>query len=76
MRTDPDAPKHKGISVLLIPTDLDGVVCRPFADMCGIDNLDFNEVFFTDVRVPAENLVGPLNGGGEWPTAHSAMSGR
>ena len=70
-RTDPDAPKHKGISVLLIPTDLEGVVCRPFADMCGIDNLDFNEVFFTDVRVPAENLVGPLNGG--WGVANGSL---
>ena len=71
VRTDPDAPKHKGISVLLIPTALDGVVCRPFADMTGIDNLDFNEVFFTDVRVPAENLVGPLNGG--WGVANGSL---
>ncbi len=57
--------------MLLIPTDLDGVVCRPFADMCGIDNLDFNEVFFTDVRVPVENLVGPLNGG--WGVANGSL---
>ena len=71
VRTDPDAPKHKGISVLLIPTDLDGVVCRPFADMTGIENLDFNEVFFTDVRVPAENLDGPLNGG--WGVANGSL---
>ncbi|GLP74479.1 acyl-CoA dehydrogenase [Mycobacterium antarcticum] len=63
VRTDPDAPKHKGISALLIPTDLPGVVRRPFADLCGEDNKDFNEVFFTDVEVPVENLVGPLNGG-------------
>ncbi|MBJ7339669.1 acyl-CoA dehydrogenase family protein [Mycolicibacterium sp.] len=63
VRTDPDAPKHKGISALLIPTDLPGVVRRPFADLCGRHNTDFNEVFFTDVEVPAENLVGPLNGG-------------
>ncbi|MGV0835017.1 acyl-CoA dehydrogenase family protein [Mycolicibacterium thermoresistibile] len=71
VRTDPDAPKHKGISVLIIPTDLPGVVCRPFADICGQDNLDFNEVFFTDVRVPAENLVGPLNGG--WGVANGSL---
>jgi alkylation response protein AidB-like acyl-CoA dehydrogenase len=71
VRTDPDAPKHKGISVLLIPTDLQGVVCRPFADLCGEENLDFNEVFFTDVRVPAENLVGPLNGG--WGVANGSL---
>ena len=58
VRTDPDAPKHKGISVLVIPTDTPGVVRRPFASICGHDDLDFNEVFFTDVRVPAENLLG------------------
>jgi alkylation response protein AidB-like acyl-CoA dehydrogenase len=71
VRTDPDAPKHKGISVLIIPTALDGVVRRPFADLCGEENLDFNEVFFTDVRVPAENLVGPLNGG--WGVANGSL---
>lgn len=71
VRTDPDAPKHKGISVLVIPTDLPGVVCRPFPSLCGIDDLDFNEVFFTDVRVPAENLVGPLNGG--WGVANGSL---
>lgn len=71
VRTDPDAPKHKGISVLLIPTDLPGVVCRPFADICGQENKDFNEVFFTDVRVPAQNLVGPLNGG--WGVANGSL---
>ncbi len=39
--------------------------------MCGEDNLDFNEVFFTDARVPAENLVGPLNGG--WGVANGSL---
>ncbi|MDR3662343.1 MAG: acyl-CoA dehydrogenase family protein, partial [Mycobacterium sp.] len=63
VRTDPDAPKHRGISVLLVPTDTPGVVRRPFASACDRDDLDFNEVFFTDARVPAENLVGPLNEG-------------
>lgn len=71
VRTDPDAPKHKGISVLVIPTDLPGVVRRPFPSICGVDDLDFNEVFFTDVRVPAENLVGPLNGG--WGVANGSL---
>ena len=71
VRTDPDAPKHKGISVLIIPTDTPGVVCRPFADLCGEENKDFNEVFFTDARVPAENLVGPLNGG--WGVANGSL---
>jgi alkylation response protein AidB-like acyl-CoA dehydrogenase len=71
VRTDPDAPKHKGISVLIIPTDLPGVVRRPFADLCGQDHQDFNEVFFTDVEVPAENLVGPLNQG--WRVANGSL---
>src|ERR1700751_1075469 len=63
VRTDPDAAKHRGISALIIPTDLPGVVCRPFADIASQDNLDFNEVFFVDVRVPVENLVGEFNKG-------------
>ena len=71
VRTDPDAPKHKGISVLLIPTGTEGVVRRPFASICGPEDLDFNEVFFTDVRVPRENLVGELNGG--WRVAHGSL---
>ena len=71
VRTDPDVPKHKGISALLIPTDTPGIVCRPFPSICSADDLDFNEVFFTDVRVPAENLVGPLNGG--WRVANGSL---
>jgi alkylation response protein AidB-like acyl-CoA dehydrogenase len=57
--------------VLLIPTDTPGVVRRPFPSICGQDDLDFNEVFFTDVRVPAENLVGPLNQG--WRVANGSL---
>jgi alkylation response protein AidB-like acyl-CoA dehydrogenase len=71
VRTDPDVPKHKGISALIIPTKTDGLVCRPFADIASQDNLDFNEVFFTDVRVPAENLVGDLNQG--WRVANGSL---
>jgi alkylation response protein AidB-like acyl-CoA dehydrogenase len=71
VRTDPDTPKHKGISALMIPTDTPGVVRRPFASMCDSDDVDFNEVFFTDVRVPAENLVGQLNGG--WRVATGSL---
>ena len=71
VRTDPDAPKHKGISVLLIPTDLEGVVCRPFPSMTRVDDIDFNEVFFTDVRVPKENLIGELNKG--WTVANGSL---
>ena len=71
VRTDPDAPKHKGISALVIPTNSDGLVCRPFGDIASADNLDFNEVFFTDVHVPAENLVGELNQG--WRVANGSL---
>jgi alkylation response protein AidB-like acyl-CoA dehydrogenase len=71
VRTDPDAPKHKGISALLIPTDTPGVERRPFASVFDRDSLDFNEVFLTDVRVPAQNLVGPLNEG--WKVANGSL---
>jgi alkylation response protein AidB-like acyl-CoA dehydrogenase len=71
VRTDPNAPKHKGISVLMIPTDLPGVVRRPFASACDQDDLDFNEVFFNDVHVPAANLIGPLNEG--WRVANGSL---
>jgi alkylation response protein AidB-like acyl-CoA dehydrogenase len=71
VRTDPDAPKHKGISALLIPTDLEGLTRRPFGSIADPDDLDFNEVFFTDVRVPRENLIGELNQG--WTVAHGSL---
>lgn len=71
VRTDPDAPKHKGISALLIPTDTPGVVRRPFASVSDHDDVDFNEVFFTDARVPVENLVGELNAG--WRVATGSL---
>jgi alkylation response protein AidB-like acyl-CoA dehydrogenase len=71
VRTDPDAPKHKGISALLIRTGTPGVERRPFAPVYDRDGRDFNEVFFTDVRVPAENLVGPINGG--WRVANGSL---
>ncbi|KUH67725.1 acyl-CoA dehydrogenase [Mycolicibacterium novocastrense] len=71
VRTDPDAPKHKGISALLIPTDLSGVERRPFASVYSRDDLDFNEVFFSGVRVPVENLVGPLHEG--WRVANGSL---
>ena len=71
VRTDPDAPKHRGISVLVIPTGTPGVTRRPFGSIAAADDLDFNEVFFTDVRVSAENLVGPLNEG--WRVATGSL---
>ena len=60
-RTDPDLPKHKGISYFVCPMDAPGIEIRPIAEMTG--GHTFNEVFFTDVRIPAENLVGDLNDG-------------
>ena len=71
VRTDPDAPKHKGISVLLVPTDSPGLTRRPFGAIQGRDELDFNEVFFDDVVVPAENLVGELHDG--WRVATGSL---
>ncbi|MGI8329389.1 acyl-CoA dehydrogenase family protein [Actinomadura scrupuli] len=71
VRTDPDAPKHKGISVLLIPTDSEGLVRKPFGSIADPDDLDFNEVFFTDVRVPRDNLIGDLHKG--WTVAHGSL---
>ncbi|MFD1814573.1 acyl-CoA dehydrogenase family protein [Rhodococcus gannanensis] len=71
VRTDPVAPKHQGISVLLIPTDTPGVTRRPFPSVCAPDDLDFNEVFFNDVRVPVENVVGEVNKG--WQVATGSL---
>ncbi|QFG26089.1 acyl-CoA dehydrogenase family protein [Actinomadura sp. WMMB 499] len=71
VRTDPDAPKHKGISVLLVPTETPGVVRRPFGSIADPGDLDFNEVFFTDARVPKENLIGEPNKG--WSVAHGSL---
>lgn len=71
VRTDPDAPKHKGISVVLIPTDTPGVTRRPFGSIASRDDHDFNEVFFDEVRVPAENLVGTLHDG--WTVANGSL---
>ena len=56
VRTDADAPKHKGISYLLVDMDSEGLDVRPLTMMTG--HAGFNEVFFEDVRVPAANLVG------------------
>jgi len=72
VRTDPAAPKHKGISALIIDTTTPGVERRPFAELSDREYCDFNEVFFTDVHVPQENLVGPLNGG--WPITQGSLA--
>jgi alkylation response protein AidB-like acyl-CoA dehydrogenase len=61
VRTDPDAPKHRGISYLLVDMKSPGVEVRPLVNMAG--NKMFNEVFFDNVRVPTSNLVGEENRG-------------
>jgi alkylation response protein AidB-like acyl-CoA dehydrogenase len=60
-RTDPEAPKHKGISYLLVDMRLPGIEVRPLIDLTG--KHAFNEIFFDNVRVPRDCLVGELNRG-------------
>ncbi len=60
-RTDPDVPKHKGVSYFVCPMDAPGIEIRPITEITG--GHTFNEVFFTDVRIPAANLVGDQNDG-------------
>lgn len=60
-RTDPDAPKHKGISYFICPTDLPGLTMTPIVDMTTA--YSFNATFFDDVRIPVENRIGDENDG-------------
>src|ERR1700730_5946171 len=68
-RTDPSAPKHKGISYLLVPMKQPGVEVRPIEQVDG--SAEFNEVFFTNVRCPRENVVGGVNNG--WNVAMTTL---
>ena len=70
VRTHPDAPKHKGISCLIVDMALPGIEVRPLVTLNG--DADFAEVFFHDVRVPADALLGPLNAG--WQVATTTLS--
>ncbi|HYA34398.1 MAG TPA: acyl-CoA dehydrogenase family protein [Candidatus Binataceae bacterium] len=60
-RTDPAAPKHRGLSYMLVDMKTPGITVRPLVQMTG--NHDFNEIFFEDVVVPKRNLLGPQNDG-------------
>ncbi len=70
VRTEHDAPKHAGISYLLIPMDTPGIEIRPLVDMTL--NAGFNEVFFTDVTIPENNIVGKRGEG--WSVANATLS--
>jgi alkylation response protein AidB-like acyl-CoA dehydrogenase len=70
VRTDPDATKHKGISCLIVDMRLPGIEARPLVTLNGA--ADFAEVFFNDVRVPADALLGPLDAG--WQVATTTLS--
>jgi alkylation response protein AidB-like acyl-CoA dehydrogenase len=69
-RTRSDVSKHRGISYFIVPMDLPGIDVRPIRNMTG--GAGFNEVFFTDVRVPAENLIGEENLG--WGMAKTTLA--
>jgi alkylation response protein AidB-like acyl-CoA dehydrogenase len=69
VRTDTEAPKHRGISYILIDMHTPGITVRPLVQMTG--DRGFNEVFFDNVRVPRKNLVGKLNEG--WIVANATL---
>jgi len=68
-RSDPDLPKHKGMTAFLIPLDLPGIEIRPIKQMSGGES--FNEVFFTDVRIPDSSRLGPVGEG--WKVALTTL---
>jgi alkylation response protein AidB-like acyl-CoA dehydrogenase len=69
VRTDPTVPKHKGLTVLLVDMKSRGIEVRPLRQITG--ESEFNELFFRDVRVPAENVLGQVNDG--WNVAISTL---
>ncbi len=68
-RTDPDVPKHKGLTMFVVPMDAEGVTIRGLRQISG--EAEFNEVFFDDVKLPADAVCGPVNGG--WGTALTTL---
>jgi alkylation response protein AidB-like acyl-CoA dehydrogenase len=72
VRTEPDAPKHAGISYVLVPMDTPGIEVQPLRTMSGdIGENSFNQVFFTDARVPQRNVVGRRGEG--WKIANTTL---
>jgi alkylation response protein AidB-like acyl-CoA dehydrogenase len=69
-RTNRDAPRHRGISYLLVPMDQPGIEIRPIRQLTG--TAEFNEVFFSEARTPAENVVGEIDGG--WRVAMGTLA--
>ncbi|MBV8054537.1 MAG: acyl-CoA dehydrogenase family protein [Deltaproteobacteria bacterium] len=69
VRTEPNAPKHRGISYLLVDMHSPGITVQPLKQMTG--EAEFNQIFFEEVRVPRANLLGPLNGG--WGVAITTL---
>ena len=72
VRTDPDAPKHKGISVLIIDMKSPGISVRPLPELVDKDRADFSEVYFENVEVPSDDRVAVLDHGGSNPTGSLA----
>ena len=70
VRTDPDEPRHKGITWLIMPMDLPGIEVRPLRTLTGVS--EFNEMFLDEVRIPVTNRVGGENEG--WATAMVTFS--
>ncbi|HTF47638.1 MAG TPA: acyl-CoA dehydrogenase family protein, partial [Pseudonocardia sp.] len=71
VRTDPDAPKHRGLTMFVVPMDAPGVEVRPLRQLTG--GASFTEVFLTDVRVPDSHRIGEVGGG--WRVATGALAG-
>ena len=72
VRTEPDATKHAGISYILLPMDTPGIEVQPLRTMSGdLGENSFNQVFFTDVRVPQANVVGKRGEG--WKIANTTL---